>query len=48
MADGTAITMVVAMNVMPSAGFMPLWNMWWPQTIQPRNPIAAIASTMAW
>ena len=27
-ADGTAITMVVMVNDTPSAGFMPLWNIW--------------------
>ena len=30
MADGTAMTIVVSMNDVPSAGFMPLTNMWWP------------------
>ena len=29
-ADGTAITIVVSMNDVPSAGLMPLTNMWWP------------------
>jgi hypothetical protein len=48
MADGTAMTMsVVIMKAPPSMGFMPLMNMWWPQTIQPRNAIAMIGHTMA-
>ena len=48
MADGTAMMIVVIMNVVPSSGFIPLWNMWWPHTIQPRKAIAMIASTIAW
>src|ERR1043165_3097239 len=48
MADGTAISMVEIMNVMPSVGFMPLWNMWWPQTIQARNAMPAMANTIEW
>src|SRR5262245_7401273 len=36
MADGTAMTMVEIMKVVPRIGFMPDWNMWWPHTIQPR------------
>ena len=36
-ADGTAMTIVEIMKVVPSVGFMPLWNMWWPHTIKPRN-----------
>ena len=28
------MTIVVIMKVVPSVGFMPLWNMWWPHTIQ--------------
>ena len=35
MAEGTAITIVEIMKVVPRSGFMPLWNMWWPQTIKP-------------
>ena len=31
------MTIVDGMKAMPSVGFMPLWNMWWPHTIQPRN-----------
>src|SRR5512141_3102447 len=39
MADGTAMTIVEIMNVVPRIGFMPLWNMWCPHTIQPRPAI---------
>ncbi len=42
------MSIVEIMNVMPSVGFMPLWNMWWPQTIQPRNAIAMMAYTIEW
>src|SRR5207302_399459 len=45
-AEGTAITSVETMNDDPSVGFMPLTNMWWPHTIQPRNAIATIANTI--
>jgi hypothetical protein len=45
-ADGTAITIVVNMKVIPSIGFMPLMNMWWPHTIQLRSAMAAIAKTI--
>ena len=45
--DGTPITIVVSVKLMPSAGFMPLWNMWWPHTIQERNAMAQIENTMA-
>ncbi len=46
-AEGTAMTIVVIMKVMPSAGFMPLWNMWWPHTIQLRNAMAIIENAIA-
>ena len=48
MAEGTAITTVVTTKVMPRSGFMPLWNMWWPQTIHPKNPMLTMAMTMEW
>src|SRR5438445_360298 len=47
MADGTAITMVEAMKALPSAGFMPLWNMWWPQTMKPSPAMPMIEKTIA-
>src|SRR5438552_1273920 len=47
-ADGTAMISVDTMNEDPSVGFIPLTNMWWPHTIQPRNPIATIANTIEW
>src|SRR2546421_9959707 len=45
-AEGTAITSVDTMKDDPSVGFIPLMNMWWPHTIQPRNAIATIANTI--
>src|SRR3989449_4354094 len=47
-AEGTAITSVDTMKDDPSVGFIPLMNMWWPHTIQPRNAIAMIANTIEW
>src|SRR5262249_15473209 len=47
MAEGTAIHMVVSMNAVPSIGFMPLWNMWWPHTTQDRKAMEIIEKTMA-
>ena len=47
-AEGTAITSVETMKDDPSVGFIPLTNMWWPHTIQPRNAIATIANTIEW
>src|SRR6187402_138313 len=46
MAEGRAIIIVESMNVAPSAGFMPDWNMWWPQTMKPRPAIPAMAKTI--
>ena len=46
-ADGIAMTSVVIMKAEPSAGFMPDWNMWWPQTIHDRKAMASMAYTMA-
>ena len=39
---GSAIIMVETMNVIPSIGFMPDTNIWWPQTIKPRPAIPEI------
>src|SRR2546425_1112687 len=47
-AEGTAMIRVDTMNVDPSVGFMPLTNMWWPHTIQPRNAMPTIANTIEW
>src|SRR4030095_2475853 len=47
-ADGTAMTIVDTMKAIPSVGFMPLWNMWWPQTMNPRNAIPSIENAIAW
>ena len=46
-ADGTAMTIVEIMNAMPSVGFMPLWNMWCPHTIQLRKAMPIIEYAMA-
>ena len=46
-AEGTAMTIVVIMNAMPSVGFMPDWNMWWPHTIQLRKAMAIIEYAIA-
>ena len=45
-AEGSAISMVESMNVAPRAGFMPDWNMWWPQTRKPSPAMAPIAKTI--
>src|SRR3954451_21241465 len=34
---GTAMNIVLMANVVPSVGFMPLWNMWCAHTMNPRN-----------
>src|SRR5262245_44809785 len=47
MAEGTAMTIVEIMKAVPSDGFMPLWNMWWPQTMNPRPAIPMIEKTIA-
>src|SRR5512135_1083200 len=47
MAEGTAMTIVEIMNVVPSSGFMPLWNMWWPQTMNPRPAMPHIEYAIA-
>ena len=45
-AEGTAINMVVIIKAAPNLGFIPLWNMWCPHTIQLRKAIAIIAKTI--
>src|SRR5262245_65567927 len=47
MADGTAMTIVDIMKLVPSAGLMPLWNMWWPHTIQERPAMLIIENAIA-
>src|SRR5688572_10132473 len=47
MAEGTAMIMVVIMNDMPRAGFMPLTNMWWPYTIHDRKAMPIIEKAIA-
>src|SRR4029077_5355086 len=48
MAEGTAMTIVEIMNVVPRIGFMPLWNMWWPHTIHDRKAMPIIENAIAW
>src|SRR3989442_14648091 len=48
MAEGTAMTIVVTVKAIPSAGLMPLTNMWWPYTIQDKNAIPIIENAIAW
>src|SRR5258706_256873 len=45
-ADGTAMNIVLIANVVPSVAFMPLWNMWCAQTMNPRNAMPAMAYTI--
>src|SRR4051812_29069422 len=45
-ADGTAINIVLMANVVPSVGFMPDWNMWCAQTMNPRKAMPAMAYTI--
>jgi hypothetical protein len=42
-ADGTAMNIVLIAKVVPSVGFIPDWNMWCAQTMNPRNAMPAIA-----
>src|SRR3989304_2914437 len=42
---GRAMNMVATMNVMPSTGFMPETNMWWPHTMNPSPAMPAIEYT---
>src|SRR2546430_16939463 len=46
MADGTAMIIVVTVKAIPSAGLMPLTNMWWPQTTHDRNAMEIIEKAM--
>src|SRR5687767_13009857 len=46
-ADGTAMTIVEIMKVVPRIGFMPLMNMWCPHTIQPRPAMPRIEYAIA-
>ena len=46
-ADGIAINRVVNTNTLPRNGFIPVTNMWCPQTINERNPIARIDPIIA-
>src|SRR2546427_9377697 len=46
-AEGMAIASVVTMKAVPTRGFMPLVNMWWPHTRKLRNAMAQIDATIA-
>ena len=46
-AEGTAMIMVDTEKAAPRVRFIPLTNMWWPQTTKPRNPMATMAQTIA-
>src|ERR1700732_546790 len=46
-AEGTAITIVENENVAESMRFIPLTNIWWPQTMNPSPPMAISAKTIA-
>src|SRR6516225_3940535 len=46
-AEGTAITIVYNESGGHKTRFIPLTNMWCPQTIKPSTPIEAIAHTIA-
>src|SRR5215472_16104553 len=45
--EGTAITIVVIMKAVPRRGFMPLMNIWWPQTIHERKAMAIMENAIA-
>src|SRR5690606_2057017 len=47
-ADGTAIINVVIMNTPPKKGFIPVTNMWCPQTINDNTVIPTNEYTIAW
>src|SRR5689334_17904682 len=42
-ADGTAMNIVLMANVVPSVGFMPLWNMWRDKTRSARTVMPGMA-----
>src|SRR6516164_11301997 len=46
-ADGTAMTIVENEKVAARTRFIPLTNMWCPQTMKPRTPMATMAKTIA-
>src|SRR6516162_8554369 len=47
MADGTPMPIVMMENANAVYGLIPLMNMWWPHTMNPRKPIARMAYTIA-
>src|SRR5216683_1647827 len=46
-ADGTPMPIVIIEKANAVYGLMPLMNMWWPHTMNPRNPIDSMAYTIA-
>src|ERR1700730_6118679 len=46
-AERTPMPMVMIENANAVYGLMPLMNMWWPHTMNPRKPIESMAYTMA-
>ena len=42
-AEGTPIHIVKIENANAEYGLMPLMNMWWPHTMNPKNPIESMA-----
>src|SRR5580704_6896560 len=46
-AEGTPMHMVSSENANAEYGLMPLMNIWWPHTMNPKKPIASMAYTMA-
>src|SRR5690349_17772779 len=46
-AEGTPMPMVIIENAKALYGLIPLMNMWWPQTMKPRNPMDMMAYTIA-
>jgi hypothetical protein len=47
-ADGTAIISVVIINTPPRKGFIPVTNMWCPQTMNDNTVIPIKEYTIAW
>ena len=45
---GTAISMVMYMKKSSATRGIPVVNMWWPQTMNDRNAMDAVAYTMEW
>ena len=46
-ADGMAIKSVVKTKTDPIKGFIPVTNMWWPQTMKLKKPMAKLEPIIA-